>query len=332
MGLGPWDDGILGASHRDEKRIICISLTGKFDNAMHITLRQLQVFLAVARTQSTTQGAKELALSQSAVSSALQELETQLDAKLFERAGKRLILNENSRMLYPYALALLEQGKEIERLFLGGRCTLNLGASSTIGNYLLPALLTRYQQHNPKVQLTLQVANTRDIIQAVSNFDVDIGFIEGPCQQADLEACPWLQDELVLFARAGHPLAGKRLSLSQLAEAQWILRESGSGTREVIEHQLLPQLGQLDVMLELGDSEAIKQAVRHSDGISCLSRRVVEETIAAGLLTELHTALPPLQRTLYLVRHKQKHTSTGLERFLQACQEELGSEPPFPQG
>lgn len=98
---GPCDDDMLGASHPDEKRIICISLTAKFDNAMHITLRQLQVFLAVARTQSTTQGAKELALSQSAVSSALQELETQLDAKLFERAGKRLILNENSRMLYP---------------------------------------------------------------------------------------------------------------------------------------------------------------------------------------------------------------------------------------
>ncbi|WP_273876148.1 LysR substrate-binding domain-containing protein, partial [Serratia marcescens] len=108
-------------------------------------------------------------------------------------------------------------------------------------------------------------------------------------------------------------------TLEALANAPWILRERGSGTREVLDHLLLAHLPHFQLVMELGNSEAIKHAVRHGIGISCLSRRVVAEQLASGALVELPVPLPPLRRTLYLIRHRQKHVSNALQRFLSYC-------------
>jgi Transcriptional regulator len=285
---------------------------------MNITLRQLEVFLAVIDTQSTTRGAEKLALSQSAVSSALADLENQLGVQLFERAGKRLIVNENARLLFPRAQALLEQAQELENLFADGRSVLRIGASSTIGNYLLPAVIARYREQLPGIQLELRVANSADIAEAVSNFDVDIGFIEGPCHRMELESQLWRQDEMVLFSAANHPLAGKTVTEEQLAQCQWILREGGSGTREVVEQLLLPRLHHLNLVMELGNSEAIKHAVSHSQTVSCLSKVVIEEQLETGRVAALQLeGMERMMRPLYLIRHKQKHLSRSLSVFLE---------------
>jgi len=286
---------------------------------MHITLRQLEVFTEVLKSGSTTQASVVLALSQSAVSAALADLEGQLKVLLFDRVGKRLVINEHGRLLYPKALALLEQAGEIEQLFLHDSGALRIAASSTIGNYMLPEMIAHYRKDFPATPLELNVGNSQEVIVAVADFRVDLGLIEGPCHMPELVTQPWLEDELVVFAAPDNPLLQQPVTLATLASAPWILRERGSGTREVLDHLLLAHLPNFQLVMELGNSEAIKHAVRHGIGISCLSRRVVEEQLASGVLVELSIPLPPLMRTLYLIHHRQKHISNALQRFLSYC-------------
>lgn len=286
---------------------------------MHITLRQLQVFCEIFKGGSTTQAAQVLALSQSAVSSALSDLEGQLCMLLFDRVGKRLVLNEHGRLLYPKAVALLEQTEEIEQLFKQENGALRLSASSTIGNYILPAKMAAYWRDFPQAPLELNVGNSHDVVSAVMDFRVDLGFIEGPCHQSELYTYPWQEDELVVFAAANHPLSQQNITLSDLAAAPWILRESGSGTRDMLDYLLFSHLSSFNVVMELGNSEAIKHAVRHGIGISCLSRHVVAEQLSSGVLVELNLPMLALKRTLYLIYHRQKHLSKVLKRFLRYC-------------
>lgn len=292
---------------------------------MHITLRQLEVFAEVLKSGSTTQASVMLALSQSAVSAALTDLEGQLGVQLFDRVGKRLVVNEHGRLLYPRALALLEQTIEIEQLFREDNGAIRVYASSTIGNYILPAMIARYRQDFPDLPLELSVGNSQDVINAVLDFRVDIGLIEGPCHSTEIISEPWLEDELVVFAAPSSPLTKGSVTLEQLAASPWILRERGSGTRELVDYLLLSHLPRFQMAMELGNSEAIKHAVRHGLGISCLSRRVIAEQLQAGTLSEVPVPLPRLVRTLWRVHHRQKHISNAIMRFLHySDQVELG--------
>ncbi|MEG9609062.1 DNA-binding transcriptional regulator YeiE [Citrobacter portucalensis] len=292
---------------------------------MHITLRQLEVFAEVLKSGSTTQASVMLALSQSAVSAALTDLEGQLGVQLFDRVGKRLVVNEHGRLLYPRALALLEQTTEIEQLFREDSGAIRVYASSTIGNYILPAMIARYRQDFPDLPLELSVGNSQDVINAVLDFRVDIGLIEGPCHSTEIISEPWLEDELVVFAAPSSPLTKGPVTLEQLAASPWILRERGSGTRELVDYLLLSHLPRFQMAMELGNSEAIKHAVRHGLGISCLSRRVIAEQLQAGTLSEVPVPLPRLVRTLWRVHHRQKHISNAITRFLHySDQVELG--------
>lgn len=286
---------------------------------MHITLRQLAVFAEVLKSGSTSQAAQKLALSQSAVSAALTDLEGQLGVQLFDRVGKRLVINEHGRLLYPRVVALLEQTVEIEQLFQKGNGAIRVYASSTIGNYILPEVIARYRRDVPDLPLEIAVGNSLDAIAAVANFRVDIGLIEGPCRSLDLVAEPWLEDELVVFTAPDNPLLRGSITLDRLASESWILRERGSGTREVVDYLLLSHLPSFQLGMELGNSEAIKHAVRHGLGISCLSRRVIAGQLEAGKLVEVAIPLPRLVRKLYQIRHRQKHLSLALRRFLQYC-------------
>lgn len=286
---------------------------------MHITLRQLEVFAEVLKSGSTTQASQRLALSQSAVSAALTDLEGQLGVQLFDRVGKRLVVNEHGRLLYPRALAALEQASEIEQLFREANGAIRVFASSTIGNYILPEVIARYRRDFPELPLELSVGNSQDVITAVADFRVDIGLIEGPCHAAEVIAEPWLEDELVVFAPPSSTLLQSEVTLEALAAAPWILRERGSGTREIVDYLLLSHLPQFQLGMELGNSEAIKHAVRHGLGISCLSRRVIAEQLETGTLVEVPLPLPRLVRTLWRIHHRQKHLSSALTRFIRYC-------------
>ncbi|MBM2885392.1 LysR family transcriptional regulator [Chromobacterium amazonense] len=282
---------------------------------LRISLRELEVFVAVAEWNTVTRAAEQVALTQSAASQALDKLEQGLGVKLFDRVGRRLLINEHGRLLLPRARALLDAAGDVQNLFHSGELALRIGASTTIANYLLPSLLAAFRKDWPQARLELDVANTRDIVEAVAAFRVDFGLIEGPCHHPELLADAWRQDELLVFAAVDHPLAGRKVTADELADASWILREPGSGTREEVERVLLPHLNRLAIGMELGHSEAIKHAVAAGLGVSCLSRHVVADLLAAGSVVEVDANLPLLTRTLFRVQHRDKAVSRGMEAF-----------------
>ena len=299
---------------------------------MRLTLRQLLIFAAVADSGSTTAAGLKVALSQSATSSALNELEGLLKNRLFDRIGKRLLLNDTGRALLPQARALLDGAAAIERDFgIGAGASaatsapsrLRIGASTTIGNYLLPSLVAGYRGAWPGVHVDATIANTRDISVLVSRFEVDAGLIEGPSHEPDLRTEPWIDDELVIVCSPAHPLLesdpNRRLSLKTLGQASWLLREPGSGTREAVENALLPHVQQLREEMHFGNTEAIKQAAAAGLGLTCLSRSAVQDLLVLGRLRVVETELPRLSRRFYLIHHARKQFSSTLERFLAYC-------------
>jgi DNA-binding transcriptional LysR family regulator len=290
-----------------------------------LSLRQLQVFCSVAASGTTAAAAGAVALSQSATSAALLELEHTLGMALFERIGRRLQLNDDGRALLPRARALLDGADWIERWAQDREAQigrLRIGASTTIGNYLLPGIVAAFSAELPaaaRASLTLQVtiANTEAITRQVAAFELDLGLIEGPCHEAELAVRPWLEDELLVVAAPADPIVPRRhqppVSLPALRRASWLLRESGSGTREMINQLLKPHLRRMRAGIEFGDSEAIKRATASGMGISCLSRYVVEDFLRSGQLVAPRTELPRLARRFHLVLHERKQRTRGLD-------------------
>ncbi|WP_271273729.1 LysR family transcriptional regulator [Aliamphritea hakodatensis] len=289
---------------------------------MKYTLRQLEVFLAVAHFDNITKAAQSLAMSQSAVSGALRDLEQQFDMQLFDRVGKRLQINELGRSLRPRVEALLERAKSLQQEMEQHQAVgeLRIGATLTIGNYLAVGLMAQYMAEHPQARLDLQVANTTTITRRLVNFDIDIGLIEGEVQHPELEILPWQNDELVVFCAADNPLAQKiRLSDTDLLQANWILREQGSGTRQTFDRAMHGLLPELKVTLELEHIEAIKGAVAAGLGLGCLSRIALLEDFAQGRLVPLQVAGRDLNRRLYLMLHRHKYISAGIEHWMQLC-------------
>ncbi len=291
---------------------------------MKYSLRQLEIFLAAAHYENITRAAASLAMSQSAASSALKELEQQFDIQLFDRVGKRLQLNELGRILRPKAEALIEQARELERA-LGRHSDLGqvkVGATLTIGNYLAVGLMAQYMQEQGGAKVALEVANTATIAHKVLNFELDVGLIEGELQQPDLEVIPWREDELVVFCAPTHELAGRPwLDDRDLVSATWIMREPGSGTRQTGERALHGLLPQLNILLELQHTEAIKRAVEAGLGIGCLSRVTLEDAFRRGSLVPLPVPHRDFRRHFYFIMHRQKYRSAGIERWLELCRQ-----------
>ena len=295
---------------------------------MRLTLRQLEVFTAVCREGGVGAAAQRIGLSQSAASQALAELESGLEGTLFDRAGRRLLLNERGRALLPRAAELLERAAEIETSLrrhgaLGGT-PVRLAASLTVGSYLLPPLIGAYLGRMPQARVELQVENTEAVIAAVAAFQADAGFIEGPGEHPDLLVLPWCQDELAVIAPPGHPLARKRrLTADDLAQADWVLRERGSGTREVFDRAAEGRGIAIRARLELGHTEAVLRAVSAGAGLGCLSRAVVTEAVKRGELALLRTPFLDLHRPLHAVLHRARFVGSSLRGVLAACGLEL---------
>ncbi len=288
---------------------------------MRYTLRQLEVVLAVSRSESVSRAGEALALSQSAVSSALADLERQLETPLFDRVGKRLRLSETGRALRARAEGLWERAQDLDAAFGAGPVsTLRLGATLTIGNHLAPALIARFVRDEPGTRMTLEIANTQEIARRVSNFELDVGLVEGELSEPSLRITKWREDELVVFCAPDHPLARKRaLGDDDLHAASWVLREPGSGTRQAFDRAMSGLLPELSIVLELAQPEAIRGAVAAGLGLGCLSRIALEESFRLGTLRARPVPHRSFRRQLYLVRHREKFVSAALARFLSVC-------------
>jgi DNA-binding transcriptional LysR family regulator len=289
---------------------------------LRLNLRHLEVFVATARGGSTRAAADRIARSQSAASTALADLEASLGVELFDRLGRRLALNENGRALLPKAQALIEQAAELQDLFSEEHAApLRVAASFTIGEYLLPELISEWTQRHPQSKVQLRIGNSSEVIEAVAGFEVDVGFIEGPQTHPELTVRPWLDDELIVVAAPDHPLAGRTATLRQLAEVTWVMREHGSGTRLVTDAWLIRNLAHVRVGFELGSTEAIKRVVAAGGGLGCLSRHAVAQSIDDGRLVELSTRLPRAVRTLAIVLHAEKRLGRATTDFLKHCED-----------
>jgi DNA-binding transcriptional LysR family regulator len=292
---------------------------------MRYSLRQLEVFLAVARAESVSRAAEALAMSQSAVSGSLSDLERQFDLRLFDRIGKRLQLSELGRTVRAQAQALLDQARDFERALESKKDVgrLRIGATLTIGNYLAVPLMARFMREHRGAELTLAVANTEEIARQVANFEIDVGLVEGEIEHPDLEVSPWRGDELVVFCAPGHPLARKRfLTDDQLRGAAWIVREQGSGTRQTFDRAMRGLLPELHIALALEHTEAIKGAVEAGLGIGCVSRIALEDAFGSGRLKPCRVSHRDFRRQFFFLLHKQKYRSAGIQGWLALCRQQ----------
>ena len=289
---------------------------------MHFTLKQLKVFLAVASHENVSMAAEELAMSQSAASTALKELEQRFDVVLFDRVGKRLQLNEQGALLRPQAAALLSQAEQIESSLIRHSDVgeLKVGATLTIGNYVAIGIMAAFIQDHPSAQVELDVENTQAIASTVRNFELDIGLIEGELQEPDLDVQYWRDDTLSVFCSPQHPLAKKKeLSDVDLKQADWIIREKGSGTRQAFDRAMSGMLSEIILRLELQHTEGIKRAVEAGLGIGCLSELTLQDAFKRGTLVPLLAPQRDWTRKFYFILHKQKFLSRGVQSWIDHC-------------
>ncbi|NNM52574.1 MAG: LysR family transcriptional regulator [Pseudomonadales bacterium] len=290
---------------------------------MRITLKQLEVFVAIAQEGTVLKAADRLSLTQSASSMSLADLERQLGRQLFDRVGRRLQLNDTGNLLLPKAIDILSRTEDLEKQAANDSSEmgqLRIGSSLTIGGYLIPSLMGTYLRNHPSSRLSLDMGNTRHVIENLEKFHIDIGFIEGYCHAPEIDVLPWQEDELVIFVGKDHPLACTReVTLDDLAHCDWILREPGSGTRETFDHAVFGKLAQIKMAMELSQTEAIKHVVESGFGVGCLSRISLHDAITQGRLVPLSTPYLNLRRKFLILIHRQKYRGGHLNRFVEFC-------------
>jgi len=260
---------------------------------MNITLKQLSVFVATARLSRITQAAQELCLTQSAASQSLKELENILGYQVFNRIGRKLLLNDAGRAILTKAINMLELQQQLQQPItteLTGE--LNVAASVTIGSYVMPQLLAEFVKLHPKIEPKLFISNSADVITRLSAGQAHIGLIEAPVTHNSLQITPWCMDELAVFCASDHSLATQQtINIKTMSNQRWILREQGSGTRSVFIAAMQQQGGIIENSMDLSRQEAIKQAVKANLGLGVLSLLSIEQELSAELFKRLTTPL-----------------------------------------
>ena len=291
---------------------------------MKYTLRQLQIFLEVAKHQNISRAAQSLHMSQSAASEALLNLEHTYQVNLFDRVSNKLALNAIGHTLRKEAASLLTHCQSFEEKLLDHTDVghLKVEASFTIGNHLATRYLAGYLAHYPEAEVALHIANTPDVVAQVLNFDVDIGMIEGEAHHRELQLIPWREDELIVFCAADHPLAKKKtLTNKDIKAAPWILREADSGARRTFDRALAGLLPDINIYLEFKHNEAIKNAVESGLGIGCLSRIVLQKNIDNGDLVPLTLPRRNMRRTFYFALQKKRYRVESVAYWMQTCRD-----------
>lgn len=287
-----------------------------------MTLEQLRIFVAVAERQHMTRAAEALGLAQSAVSAAIAALEARHGVPLFHRVGRRIELTEGGRLFLGEATAVLARAAaaELALVEVGGvkRGTLSVNASQTIASYWLPQHLVRFHKDYPAIDIRLAVGNTAQVADAVNTGAAELGFVEGVVDDPALldEAIPG--DRLVVVVGMSHPWAKRRrLEPQDLMEAEWVVRERGSGTRSEFEAALRPmgiKARRLKYALELPSNEAVRSAVVAGAGVTAISEMVVEALIRLGRLHRVAFDLPA--RSFHVLRHRERYHSKAAQALL----------------
>ena len=291
---------------------------------MPLNFNLLRSFVLVAEQGSISGASRAGFASQPALSKAMRALEKQTDLPLFERNPRGVILTEAGALLLEHARALFALEAQTEAALAALRDvdggTLRIGATTTLANYVLPPLLGGFRREHPRVTLTLERANSRDIEAKLADYALDVAFIEGWPQQENLSAHAWREDEVVLICAPNHPLCARELVYApDLKNEIWIVREEGSGTRQWIERALKPfGLPPADAW-EIGSAEAIKSAVAAGLGIAFVSRAAAADQIALGKLRVVPVSEIEIRRPFYRLEVAGRPRSplvNAFEKFL----------------
>ncbi|MGL4434145.1 MAG: LysR substrate-binding domain-containing protein [Plesiomonas shigelloides] len=288
----------------------------------NITLRQLSFFVNVVDTGSTSGAAAKLSVTQSAISAGLSELELNLNVSLFDRIGKRLVINENGRLLYPKANELLAQTGGINDLFMNSNSNIYISATPCIADSLLPKIIHDYHYFSDGY-IDLHVGPIDEVVYSVVNSKTALGFVNTAVTDSNLVSYPWYEDELVVFTSQAYLEELKNVFNMEcdtfLTEAPWILRNAESGIRRDINKHILSTLPQINIAMEIGSSELIIKLIKSMGGLSCLPKRLIVEELLSGELVRLK-CFDTIMTRLFIIHHKNKGLSKKLADLLVCCQ------------
>lgn len=278
---------------------------------------RLKVFLTVAARLSFTKAASELFITQPAVSKHIRELEEEYKIKLFERNGSKIAVTKAGHVLLQHTKRLFEIYRDIDfdmsALIHEQRGLLRVGASTTLSQYIIPPVLARFHQKMKEVKITLINGNTEIIEKSLLEKEIEVGIVEGQLKNKGIKYIPFLKDELVLVCKANHSLAKKNeITKEDLLKMQFLMREQGSGTLEVIEYGLKRfnvSLDQLDVQMQLGSTESIKSYLLSSNCVAFISIHAVNKELKNNQLTVLDIKNLSIERNFYIVTLQGKSTA-----------------------
>ena len=285
---------------------------------------KLKVFCTVAETKSFSKTSEIIHLTQPAVSLQIQALEEMYETKLFDRSSSKVTLTPAGEVLYKYAkdiLALYVSAEKVIGEMTGlVKGSIAIGAGSTIGNYLLPSVISDFRKAHPKIKVHLFVANMQRVIELLNAGNISLGLVEGDVKRQKMVVEKLISDELLVIVPIHHPWSKRKdVSVAELIDEPFILREAGSGTRQTIEkffarHGITPQ--NMKVSMVLGSTQAIKEAVENGLGVSIISRWSARKELRFGTLHTLNFKEEKMVRNFSLLTHRNSVSSHAIEEFL----------------
>ena len=292
-------------------------------------LRQLEVLCRIVELKSFSRAAEAIFLTQPTVSGHIKTLEEEVGTRLLDRLDKEVVPTRAGLILYRYARKILELRQEARQAldhFLGSlQGELVVGGSTIPGEYILPGLVVRFRTRSPQVTVSVRIADTRRIVRAVGEGELELAIVGARPQESRVELKSFLRDEIVLVTPPGHPWAGRQdLSPENLKGTALVWRERGSGTRDGIERALAEAglaSNQVQVAAEMGSTEAMRQAVRAGLAPAFISRRAVAEDLAAGRLAEARVAGLTLDREFYIATQRGRTRTPVAQAFLDFLEE-----------
>ena len=305
-----------------------------------MTLRSLEIFVAVAESGKMSHAANLLHIAQPTISQAVAELEEEYGIKLFERLSRKLFITAAGRLLLSYAKIILATSEEMEKQIkdLSASRTILLGATITVGKCVLVEIVKKFEAAHPNVNIIVTIENTPTIEDLLLNSQLDLGLIEGSIHSTELISTPAIPDELVLVCHKDHPFAARAsVRLHELSAHPFIMREAGSGTRELFEEKLRQRNVTVKSKWSCHGSDAILEALLANQGLAAISRRLVEPYTKGGPLCIVPIQDIDMSRSFSIVHHKTKFMTESLRDLIQFIFSENGdartsqlSKPPLP--
>ncbi|MEI7849803.1 MAG: LysR family transcriptional regulator [Chloroflexota bacterium] len=285
-------------------------------------LRHFRIFLTVCEAGTMTRAAEIVYMTQPSVSQVIAELEKEYGVRLFERLNHRLYLTAAGEHLRSYANHIVNLSEQVRKELadLSAQGSIRIGASLTIGAHLLPGIIHAYRQELPDVEIYTQVDNTSVIEKLIMDDRIDLGLVEGPIYSPHIQEEMLCEDDLVIICGPGHPFWDEGvIEINKLAGKSFIIREPGSGTRDIFERVMSQAGANWKIIGIYNNTEAIKQAVRENLGLAVVPKISINDEVERGLLRAVEVSELNLKRNFNLVYHRQKYFTIAMQNFIHTC-------------